>query len=426
MSVVNQSVSADINIERMWRRLEDLSGFTDAGRPWTRRAFSADFFAARQWLTQQMQQAGLTVHVDAGGNLVGRLEGATPGAAPIMTGSHTDTVFDGGRYDGIIGVLAGIEIAHTLTEHGVQLQHPFEVVDFLSEEPSDFGVSCVGSRAMVGLLSPEMLAQKSPAGQTLSEAIESVGGRPKELGRAIRGPGSVHSFIELHIEQGPVLEREQIPIGAVTDLVGIRRYRVVITGQADHSGTTPMDYRKDALLGASMLIQATNAKARALNTDTAYVVSTVGYLTVLPNSSNAVPASVEMMLEVRSNRNSVLESYGDELFAQIHAEIAAEGLTLDASSVSYGEPVLFHPAVVELIGDAATERGYVSLRMPSGAGHDAAYLSKIAPSGMVFIPCLNGRSHCPEESIEPEQLKKGLQVTLDSVLKLDTIAGFAE
>lgn len=422
----NHSVSADIDIGRMWRRLEDLSAFTDAARPWTRRAFSSEFFAARKWLEKQMLQAGLTVHIDAGGNLIGRLDGTVPDAAPIMTGSHTDTVFEGGRYDGIIGVLAGIEIAQTLNAQGIRLRHPFEVVDFLSEEPSDFGVSCVGSRAMAGLLSPEMLAQKSPSGQTLSAAIHSAGGRPQDLGQAIRAQGSLHAFVELHIEQGPVLEREQIPIGVVTDLVGIRRYRIVISGQADHSGTTPMDYRKDALVGASLLVLATHNKAKLLNSDAVYAVSTVGYLNVLPNSSNAVPASVELMLEIRSNNSAVLESYGDELFTQTLPDLTAAGLTMDTTSVSYGEPTLFNPAVVSLIDDAAKDLGYMSLRMPSGAGHDAAYLSKITPSGMIFIPCLNGRSHCPEESIEPEQLKKGLQVLLGSILKLDAVACLAE
>lgn len=405
---------------RLWQRLADLSKFTDPEKPWTRRAFSPEFFAARQWLTDEMIRAGLSVHTDAAGNLIGRREGTVTGLPPIMTGSHTDTVFEGGRYDGIIGVLAGIEIALTLTEHNVALQHPFEVVDFLSEEPNDFGVSCVGSRAMVGMLSADMLQQKSPHDDsTLADAIRSVGGDPERLCQPLRSTGDVHAFVELHIEQGPVLEREQIPIGVVTDLVGIRRFRIKVSGQADHAGTTPMDYRKDALIGASVLIRSTYEKAKSMSSDHEYVVSTVGSLTVTPNSSNAVPASVDMMLEVRSNSADILAHYGEELFAQTRPLLEAEGLGLDAVAVSNAEPTQFSNEIINIIDQASSRVGHKALRMSSGAGHDAVYLAKIAPTGMIFIPCLNGRSHCPEESIEQQELKHGVEVLLETVVTLD-------
>lgn len=408
-----------LNSQRLWQRLETLSTFTDPERPWTRRAFSPRFIASRQWLTEQMQQAGLSVRIDSGGNLIGRLEGKQPQAKAIMTGSHSDTVFDGGRYDGIIGVLAGIEVAKALHDSGEQLDHPFEVVDFLSEEPSDFGVSCVGSRAMVGALSADMLAQRAPAGGTLAQAIALVGGAPEKLDVPLYQAGDLHAFVELHIEQGPVLERQHIPIGVVTDLVGIRRFRVIVTGQPDHSGTTPMTHRKDALVGAAMLIQATYHKASQMNSDQRYVVSTVGYLAVTPNSSNAVPGKVELMLEIRSNDAEVLAQYGEQLFAAVQPDLQALGLQLQTESVSYGKPTQFAPQVVDVIEQSAAVLGYNSLRLPSGAGHDAVYLAAIAPAGMVFIPCLNGRSHCPDEGIKLDELEAGLKVLMQSILALD-------
>lgn len=408
-----------LSSQRLWQRLESLSTFTDPERPWTRRAFSPRFMASRQWLTEQMQQAGLSVRIDSGGNLIGRLEGAQPHAKPIMTGSHSDTVFDGGRYDGILGVLAGIEVAHALRDSNQQLEHPFEVVDFLSEEPSDFGVSCVGSRAMVGALSADMLVQRAPGAGTLAEAITLVGGDPTQLTQPLYSSGDLHAFVELHIEQGPVLECQAIPIGVVTDLVGIRRFRVVITGQPDHSGTTPMDHRKDALVGAAILIQATQQKAIQMNSEQRYVVSTVGYLSVMPNSSNAVPGKVELMLEIRSNEDHVVEHYGEQLFNMLQPELQALGLQLHTESVSHGKPTRFDAEVVDMIEHSAGVLGYPSLRLPSGAGHDAVYLAGIAPAGMVFIPCLNGRSHCPEEGIQLAHMEAGLKVLLQSVQIID-------
>lgn len=408
-----------IDGSRLWSLTQELAEYTRADRPWTRRAFSPEFIASRQWLKRKMEQAGLRVSVDAGGNMIGRLDGVDTAAKPIVTGSHTDTVFDGGRYDGIIGVMAGIELAHTLTERGITLKHSLEVVDFLSEEPSDFGVSCVGSRAMAGMLDQSMLEQQSPDGQSLSEAIAAIGGDPSLLSTALREPGSIRAFIELHIEQGPILERLRVPLGIVTDLVGIRRFRVKLLGQADHAGTTPMDYRKDALVGAAILIQAAHQKAKALNSDSQYVVATVGYLTVSPNSSNAVPGAVALMLEVRSNNNAVLEDFGDELFTHIDPELKALQVEIEHESVSYGPPTHFDQELIQVVENAAKNSGVETVRMSSGAGHDAVYLSKIGPSAMIFTPCLNGRSHCPEESLTPEQLALGTQLLMDAILELD-------
>ena len=195
-----------INAERLNARVERLSQFTRPDVPWTRRAFSPLFEEARAWLRSEFVGAGLNVSQDAGGNLIGRREGSGRSSKPIITGSHCDTVVGGGRFDGIIGVLAGIEVAHTLNEQGITLDHPFEVIDFLSEEPSDYGISCVGSRAFSGVLDAGMLASKNAEGESLREALRRIGGDPDALTQALRAPGSTAAFVELHIEQGPVLE----------------------------------------------------------------------------------------------------------------------------------------------------------------------------------------------------------------------------
>lgn len=408
-----------LNKARLWQSVEDLSTMTRAGQPWTRRAFSDLFMQSRDWLRVQFEAAGLTVTLDAGGNLVGRREGCNPVARPIMTGSHCDTVMSGGRYDGIIGVLAGIEIARALREQNVILEHPFEVVDFLSEEPSDYGVSCVGSRAIAGVLSAAMLEEKNEQGETLAQGIARVGGRPAELDRALRPAGSTAAMIELHIEQGPVLESLGLPIGVVTNIVGICRHRVTVIGRPDHAGTTPMDIRRDALVGAAKVISAVDQKARSFLGGPDYLVATIGHLLLTPNASNAVPGTVEMMLEVRSDRPAVLDVFSEALLATAESELKALGLELRYSRVSQAAPTDCDEGVMQAIDDAAAKLGYASRRMPSGAGHDAVYLAKTGPVGMVFIPCLNGRSHCPEESITPDQLFDGTRVLYETLLMLD-------
>lgn len=411
-----------LNAERLWRRIETLSTFTLPEVPWTRRAFSPEFEKAREWLASEFKAAGMQVHLDAGGNLVGRLPAAAgaPERPPIVTGSHCDTVMMGGRFDGIIGVLAGIEVAHALHENGIALQHPFEVIDFLSEEPSDYGISCIGSRAISGKLDTGMLAAKNSQGETLAEGMRRIGAKPEALTRPLRNKDSTAAFVELHIEQGPVLEQKNLPIGVVTNIVGIRRVSFVVHGQADHAGTTPMDIRHDALVGASRIIDAANRKASALAGKPHYVVATVGRLSLTPNASNAVPGMVEMMMEVRSDAQSVLNTFPDELFAEVQAGLAELRVRAEMNDVSRSLPTDCQELVMQGIEQACDNLAYASMRMPSGAGHDAVYMAPTGPIGMIFIPCLNGRSHAPEEWINPGQLLDGTRILYETVHILDS------
>jgi N-carbamoyl-L-amino-acid hydrolase len=408
-----------INADRLWQRVEALSQFTLPDAPWTRRAFSPLFTEARAWLREQFAAAGLAVELDAGGNLIGRRPGAMSGQKPLITGSHCDTVVGGGRFDGIIGVLAGIEVAHTLHEQGIVLQHPLEVIDFLSEEPSDYGISCVGSRAFSGVLDAGMLAARNQEGESLADGMRRIGADPASLAAPLRVPGSTAAFVELHIEQGPVLERRGLPVGVVTNIVGIRRVLIKVDGQPDHAGTTPMDIRRDALVGAAGIVREVQRLASAISGNPHYVVATVGRLTMTPNVPNAVPGSVELVLEVRSDSGAVLEAFPEQVMDGARADIAALRLTAAMSDLSRARPTDCAPLVMDAIEHVAALLELPAMRLPSGAGHDAVYVAPTGPIGMIFIPCLNGRSHCPEEWITPEQLLTGTRVLYRTLLELD-------
>ena len=407
-----------LNAERLWARVERLSSFTVPDMPWTRRAFSPLFEEARAWLKQEFINAGLSADLDAAGNLVGRRAGRDSTRKPIVTGSHCDTVMSGGRFDGIIGVLAGIEVAHTLNEQGLTLEHPFEVIDFLSEEPSDYGISCVGSRALCGQLTADMLLARNPQAETLAEGIRRVGGDPDALTMPLRAAGDTAAFVELHIEQGPVLETRQLPIGVVTNIVGIRRVQITIQGQPDHAGTTPMDIRRDALVGAARLIDAAHRRASELSGNPHYVVATVGRIDITPNAANAVPGQAQLTLEVRSDSNDVLNSFPEALMSQLEADLHALRLTTQVVPLSRAHPTDCSPVVMQAIETSATRLGYASMPLPSGAGHDAMYMAPTGPMGMIFIPCLGGRSHCPEEWIDASQLLDGTRVLYETILEL--------
>ena len=409
----------DINADRLWRRIEALGGITDENAPYTRRSFGALYQRGRQWLREQFAEAGLAVDVDAGGNLIGRLQGQQSSLPRLGSGSHTDTVPSGGRFDGIAGVLVALEVAHAYRDRGVSLRRDFDVIDFLAEEPSDYGLSRVGSRALSGDLSAAMLAYESPTGGTLAEGIVAVGGNPAALDQPLLRGGEYAAFVELHIEQGPVLEKESLSIGVVTDIVGITRMDLAFTGQADHSGTTPMNIRRDALVAAAHVIAAADEQARAWLEKPEYVVATVGRIDVQPNGSNVVPGSVELTLEVRSSSDSVAQAVVERICAVGRATSERLGVAFAATPVSFSPAATCDSGVQQAIETACRQSGASYKYMASGAGHDAACMTKLCPAGMIFIPCRDGRSHCPEEWATKEQLATGAQTLYDTLLLLD-------
>ena len=410
-----------VNRDRLWDFHSALAQFTEPDRPYTRRAFGPLHKAGREWLSERMQAAGLTVSFDFAGNLIGRCEGTVRPDQVIMTGSHSDTVPDGGRFDGISGVLAGLEVAQTFKEAGYRPRHSFEVVDFLSEEPSDFGVSSVGSRAMAGHLPRTSLEETDSSGATLGHAIDQAGGRSAALGRALRNKGEIKAFVELHIEQGKVLEANDTDIGIVSSIVAIRRIALKFTGQADHAGTTPMDLRQDALVAAARLIEWTQGTARQWSDSGAHghLVATVGYMDVHPNGANVIPDRVEMLLDLRADKVETMDAFCVELENAGASSVADLGVAFQHRVLTSSSVTMCDAALRDRLRAACDRRGYSFRDMPSGAGHDAVYAGKLAPVAMVFIPCLDGRSHCSAEWTEPAQLERGGNVVLDFVCALD-------
>jgi N-carbamoyl-L-amino-acid hydrolase len=448
------SVLPRADAARIATDIEALRALTLPDRPYTRRAFTPVYQEGRRWLARAMAAAGLEVSVDAAGNLIARrpagpgepatvlaARGAAAGAvgavgasesspassrrdapsvAPetcVMIGSHIDTVPDGGAYDGIAGVVAGIEVARLLREAAIALPFALEVADFLAEEPSEFGLSCIGSRGMVGRLSGEDLERREPAGSCLAEAIRDVGGRPETLGSPLREPGSMRAYLELHIEQGRVLERAGVAIGIVTGIVGIRRYQVKITGAAAHSGTTPMDERHDALAGTAELILAVECLAQGY-ARRGHFVGTVGKLSHTPNASNVIPATATVTIELRALSDVVLDEAELELESQLDALGQSRRLEVSLARVSRTAPVAMDPGLRGALEHAAASAAVETVELPSGGGHDAGHVAALAPAAMIFIPCQDGLSHSPAETASPEHIASGADVLLRTVLQL--------
>lgn len=405
------------DLERVRKDIETLAGMTDPEKPgWTRRPFTPWYREGREWLKGQMEQAGLTVRLDAASNLIGSLPGTDPSLKPILIGSHTDTVTGGGRFDGIIGVIAGIEIARLLKEKGIQLRHTLEIVDFTAEEPSEFGISTIGSRGLVNNLPHEMLERQDPSGLKLHDGIMAAGGDPDLIGRQARSKGDVALYLELHIEQGPVLEQTQTKLGVVTGIVGIHRYRVVVEGEPNHAGTTPMNMRRDAFTGAAELALMLEAICRKPYPE--QVVGTIGKFGIEPNASNVIPGKVVFDLEVRSLDTQILE----DLIAVYRKECqtAAEnrGLAVSFDSLSKSPAIHVDDRTQAVIRQACEATG-ATISLPSGAGHDANQLALIAPIGMIFVPSQDGRSHCPEEWTSYEDVTMGVEALAHSLWLFD-------
>ena len=410
---------ATVDEARLWADHEALARIAEPGRPFTRRAFSPLFAEGRGWLERRFREAGLTTRIDAGGNLIGRLDGDDADAGTLMTGSHSDTVPAGGRFDGISGVLAGLEVARCLAARDRPLRHAFEVVDFLAEEASDCGVSCVGSRAMTGMLDDGLLAQTFPDGRTLAEAIEAVGGDPASRAGAARD--DIRAFLELHIEQGPVLERRGAAIGVVTAIVGITRVEIVFEGKAGHAGTVPMDGRRDALAAAAALVGRVKESATEMaRAAPGHFVATAGVLEVEPNAPNVVPARVRLVIDARSDDKGRVDRFVESLRAEAETAAAREDVRLAVwGLLSESLPVSCDGRLRQAIARAADRLGLSSMPMASGAGHDTSFLARVCPAAMVFVPCRDGLSHHADEWAEPSALAQGARVLLATVESLD-------
>ncbi len=404
-----------VRADRIAADIDALAAITEPDRPWTRRAFTPMFLKGRAYVETIFRKAGLETHIDAAGNMTGRRKGKSAGKGTIMLGSHTDTVPNGGRFDGIAGVIAALEVARALHDAGVELEHDLEIVDFLAEEVSIFGVSCIGSRGMTGVRPPEWL-ERSTDGVTLADGIRQVGGDPEDVFKRT----DIKAFLELHIEQGTVLERENVDIGMVGAITGISRFEILIEGRADHAGTTPMNARFDALGAASIIVLGIEEIARELAAGKSYFAGTVGEFSMEPNAANVIPSHVRMLIDARAVDDTVMEEFVASVTALCEQTASERSVTIvDPRRVSYAAPTPMSGMVTGVLAESAQRIGATSRPMVSGAGHDAAFLAKVAPSAMIFIASKDGRSHAAEEWSENDDIALGAAVLYEAVLALD-------
>ncbi len=402
-----------INGKRLDQRISELAelGKNDHGGV-SRVAFCDADIQGRDYLLSLMKEAGLKIRTDEAGNIIGRREGLNPELPPILFGSHSDSVPDGGIYDGALGVLGAIECVQTLEEKSIITRHPLEVIVFTDEEGG-----LIGSKAMIGTLTEGALEVISHSGKTVKEGIAAVGGNPGKLANAVRKKGDIKAFIELHIEQGKILESRAIDIGVVEGIVGINWWEVTVNGFSNHAGTTPMNMRQDALLAASHLIIAVN---RVVTSVEGSQVGTVGRIRAEPGAPNVIPGKVIMSLELRDLEEEKINRLYKNIREEARAIEKKTGTRITFSPIeATAVPAPTDPRIQKYILEAARELGLTSLLMPSGAGHDAQNMTRIAPTGLIFAPSVGGISHSPKEYTRPEDMENGVNVLLHTVLKID-------
>ena len=403
-----------IQRERLVKDFDAMAQLTAPGEGINRLAFTDADWAGRQYIIDRMTDAGLSVEIDDFGNVIAYKIGKKPDLPVVMVGSHTDSVPNGGNYDGVVGVLSAIEVIRSMTDDGYEHDHTIAVVSFMCEESGRFGNATLGSKAMRGELRLQDLYRLvDKQGISLYEALKGRNLNPDGIEEmAYKRP--VKSFTEIHIEQGKVLEHEQKTIGIVTGIAAPERFYVTIRGNADHSGATPMNLRHDALCGASKIILGIEEIASMQEEPP--VVGTVGVVEVTPGAMNVIPGAVKLGVDIRSisevARNSVVTLVKE--FIDITAE--KRGLSYTIETIAQDHPVEMHPAMIREIEEAVKSVGVEYMTMPSGAGHDAMHWAEAVPTGMIFIPCRDGISHNPAEFAEMDDIVTGALV-LDKVLR---------
>lgn len=401
---------------RLWTDLHELSELRDDAAPgWTRRVFSEPYRAARDWVAARMRDAGLTVTTDPAGNIIGRLPGRH-GGPPLVTGSHTDTVRGGGRFDGVVGVLGAIETARRLQETGTRLDHDLLVVDFLGEEANPYSGTCLGSQAACGVLSAADLDRADAHGAGLGDAVAGFGLDPAAMLAPTWASGPLHGYVELHVEQGATLERAGVGVGVVTAIVGIERFLARFTGRADHAGTRAMDDRRDALVAAAKAVLAVEREGCGAPV---HAVATAGNLLVEPGAGNVVPGATVLSAEFRSVGRQWLSGVRGRVTAEIARLAAENGVQAVLDWTADNDVVPMATSVQNLAGQAADALGLPWMAFPSGAGHDAAHLAARCPAGMVFVPSRDGRSHCPEEWTDQADIAAGVHVLAATLTRMD-------
>jgi N-carbamoyl-L-amino-acid hydrolase len=401
--------------ERINRQLLELAQFGKNPYGGVSRVAYSDFDRqGREWAMKVMREAGLSVNIDAAGNIFGRRPGSVATLKPLVFGSHIDSVPDGGNYDGDVGSLSAIEVARTLAANNLVTRHPLEVVIFQNEEGGT-----VGSRALVGELTAEDLVLKTHSGKTIGGGITFLGGDLSTLASVKRTPGDVAAYVELHIEQGGNLDREKIDIGVVEGIVGIGQWEVTAEGVANHAGTTAMGDRRDSLLATARYIDMVN---RIVTGTPGRQVGTVGRVQAFPGAPNVIPGKVVFSLEIRDLDQQKVDALSAKVRAEGEAIGKAAGVTFSYAPLHHSRPAVCDERVKQAIESVARGLSLTSRHLPSGAGHDAQHMARLGPTGMIFVPSVGGISHAPNEFTKPQDVVNGANVLLQTILALDTAA----
>ena len=403
-----------IQKERLQKDFDAMARLTGLGEGINRLAFTDADWEGRQYIIDRMTDAGLDVEIDGVGNVIGYKVGTNPDLPVVMVGSHTDSVPNGGDYDGVAGVLSAIEVVRSIIDDGFEHDHTIAVVDFMCEESSRFGAATLGSKAMRGKLTLNDLHRLvDKQGISLYDALKERKLHPDDIeSMAYNQP--VKAFIEMHIEQGKVLEHEQKQIGIVSGIAAPERFYVTICGNADHSGATPMNLRHDALCGASKIILGIE-EVTSMQEEPP-VVGTVGIAEVVPGAMNVIPGSVKLGVDIRSISKVARDSVVFLIKELIEVIAEKRGLSYTIEPIAQDHPVAMHPAMIREIEEAVKSVGIDYMTMPSGAGHDAMHWTEVAPTGMIFIPCRDGISHNPAEFAAMNDIVVGAEV-LENVIK---------
>ncbi len=410
-------MSFTIDRDRLLSEIEALASISEAEPPVvTRIVFSSSDLKARAWMKARCEEAGLTVREDAVGNTFARWHGSEPDAPVVGTGSHIDAIPNAGKYDGVVGVLGGLEAIRSLRKSGFRPRHSIELLIFTSEEPTRFGIGCIGSRLLSGALAADAASKLTDnTGATLEE-VRHQAGFGGELGEVKLPSGYYKAFLELHIEQGPLLERQQIPLGIVTKIAAPASLRISIEGSGGHAGGVLMPDRRDALCAAAELILA--IENAALTSGAIDTVATVGICEVFPGAVNSIPSQVRLSVDVRDTDlqrrdkvMSIIETTCGAISDKRHVSIHKELLNADA-------PADCAPAIVDALSQSCRKHGLTFISMVSRAYHDSLFMARIAPVAMLFIPCRNGYSHRPDEYASPEDIARGTLVLAETLAAL--------
>ncbi|MEK9969286.1 MAG: allantoate amidohydrolase [Ferrovibrio sp.] len=387
--------------DRMLAQLDELGRISESPDFLQRTFLTPEHKTAHLRVAEWMREAGMEVEHDSAGNVVGRYAGTDPALPALMTGSHLDTVRNAGKYDGMLGVIAPLACVADLHRRGHRMPFGIEVIGFANEEGTRFGASMAGSRAVAGTFDPAMLKIADKQGISMGDAYQAFGLDPAKVGACARQPGSIAAFMELHIEQGPVLEHEGLALGVVTAISGAKRLRVEVTGLAGHAGTVPMGQRQDALLAAAEAVQFIEKRC----TGTPTLVGTVGVLETLPGAMNVIPGKVTFSIDIRAAEDNVRDAAIADVLAEIKAVCKRRNLEVKITELYASTSTPCHPALMDAAETAIKAQNLPTMRLPSGAGHDAATLAPLCPIGMIFMRCTRGISHNPLEAVLPEDVE---------------------